>query len=201
VADWNERYRQGEHLHDEPHPLVLQFAARLRPRKALDLACGAGRHALCLAEHGWQVTAVDASSVAIQILEQRAAERNVRIDCRIADLEKREFLIEPGSYDLIILCNYLQRDLFPSIRLGTRIGGVVIAVIAMFDDDPQVKPMNPAFLLKPGELRAAFMDWDLLWYFEGKSGPEPRRATAEIAASNRTASAAETHFAIEHPPH
>lgn len=182
MPDWNERYKRGEQANDEPHPLFVEFASKLEPGRALDVACGVGRHALWLAERGWQVTAVDCSRVAIEILRQRASGKGLVIDSRIADLELGEFTIEPGSYDLILNCFYLQRDLFLAIKAGARVEGVVIAVIAMVDDDPSVKPMNPAFLLKPGELRAEFEEWELLWDFEGKREGSERRAMAEIVA-------------------
>jgi len=186
MPDWDERYRRGEHTNDEPHPLVVEFAPKLEPGRALDVACGPGRHAIWLAERGWQVTAVDSSRVAIEILRRRASEQGVAIDSRIANLELHEFIIEPEAYDLIVVCNYLQRDLFPAIKAGVRISGIVIAAIAMADDDPSVKPMNPAFLLSPGELRAEFAEsekWESLRNFEGKQvGDKRRRAMAEIVA-------------------
>lgn len=180
---WDERYRRGEHINDDPHPLLTEFAARLKPGRALDVACGAGRHSVLLAERGWQVTAVDNSSVAIELLRQRAAERSVRVDARVADLERGEFVIEPNTYDLIINCCYLQRDLFSSMRAGVRTGGLVIAVVAMVDDDPNIKPMNSAFVLQPDELKAIFADWEWLYQFAGKrAGAEQRRALAELVA-------------------
>ena len=183
MTDWNERYERGEHTNDEPHPLVVEFASELEPGRALDLACGVGRHAIRLAERGWRVIAVDNSRVAIEILRRRAGERGLAIDARVADLKRHEFIIEPEAYDLVLNCCYLQRDLFPAIKAGVRVGGVVTAVIAMVDDDPQIKPMNPAFLLKPGELRAEFEGWELIRDFEGKpAGDERRRAMAEIIA-------------------
>jgi SAM-dependent methyltransferase len=183
MPDWDERYRRGEHANDEPHQLVVEFASKLKPGRALDVACGAGRHAIWLAELGWQVTAVDYSRVAIEILRQRASEKGLVIDSRVADLERHEFIIEPDSYDLILNCCYLQRDLFPAIKVGVRVGGLVIAVIAMVDDDPNVKPMNPTFLLNQGELRAEFDGWEMLRDFEGKrEGSERQRAMAEIVA-------------------
>ena len=160
MTNWDKRYEQGEHVHDEPHALVVSHAAKMTPGRALDVASGPGRHAIWLAERGWAVTAVDNSRVAMEILEQRARARAVTIRSCLADLERHEFVIEPASYDLIVVCNYLQRDLFPSIRAGTRIGGVVIAVISMLDDDPNVSPMNPAYLLHPGELRGEFDGWE-----------------------------------------
>jgi tellurite methyltransferase len=183
MSDWDKRYKTGEHAGREPDPLITTFAARLKPGTALDLASGAGRHAIWLAERGWQVTAVDYSHSGMQILQERANEKDLRIQAVVADLEKQEFVIGPESYDLIVVCNYLQRDLFPSIRAGTRIGGVVIAVIAIVDNDPEIKPMNPAYLLNPGELRATFDGWQVIHDFEGKPHGNPhRRSIAEIVA-------------------
>jgi SAM-dependent methyltransferase len=186
MTNWDKRYSEGTHGRDAPHPLVTSFAAKLEAGKALDVASGPGRHALWLAERGWDVTAVDKSRTAIEILQQRAIAKAVAINTCIADLEKHEFAIAPDSCDLIVVCNYLQRDLFPAIRAGARQHGVVIAIIAMVDDDPQVKPMNPDFLLDPGELRAQFEGWELMHDFEGKPAGDPhRRKMAEIVARRR----------------
>jgi SAM-dependent methyltransferase len=183
MTDWDRRYREREHETEEANPIVTNFAGQIAPGSALDLACGTGRHTIWLAEHGWTVTAVDSSRVALDILQQRALERGVAVNIVLADLERHEFPIEPESYDLIVVCNYLQRDLFPVVRAGVRIGGTVIAVIATVDSDPNVRPMNPAYLLNPGELRAQFEGWELIHDFEGKPvGDARRRATAEIIA-------------------
>lgn len=178
--NWDERYRRGEHGNDEPHPLVVRAASLSAPGRALDVACGTGRHALLLAECGWQVTAVDGSPVALELLQARAKERGVIVDSVVADLERGEFAIESQAYDLIVLTCYLQRNLFPALRAGVKPGGLIVAVIAMLDDDPHVKPMNPAFLLAPGELRAQFSDWDVVHEVESKRAG--KRAMAEIIA-------------------
>jgi tellurite methyltransferase len=183
MTDWDKRYTEGDYPDDPPHPLIVSFASRMETGRALDVACGAGRHAIWLAEHGWQVTAVDNSRAAIAILDQRAREKGVTMDSRVADLERHEFVIEPESCDLIVICNYLQRDLFPAIKAGTRLNGIVIAIIAMVDDDPHVKPMNPAFLLNPAELRSQFEGWELIHDFEGKpAAAGHRRKVAEVIA-------------------
>ena len=74
---WDERYLRGEHTTQEPSPLLIKAIRDIQPGRALDIACGVGRHALYLAERGWQVTAVDSSRVGIEILRQRA--RSARI--------------------------------------------------------------------------------------------------------------------------
>ena len=183
MTDWNERYSRGEQIIKEPLPLLVRVVDELRPGRALDLACGTGRHAILLAERGWQVVAVDASGVGIEMAKTSARERGVEVDWRVADLERGEFEIEAESYDLIGVFYYLQRDLFPQIRRGLRSGGMVIAAIHTVDESPDTKPMNPEFLLRPGELRAEFRGWEILHDYEGSptEGGHQRR-TAEIVA-------------------
>lgn len=181
VSEWDDRYRRREHLDDPPMPLIVRVAETLAPGRALDIACGPGRHALFLAERGWYVTAVDGSRVAIEFLQARAL--GLTIDARVADLERGEFRIEPDAYDLICVCYYLQRDLFPHIRAGVRPGGLVVAAIHTVDDAPGVKPMNPNFLLRSGELRSEFAGWAILHYYEGKpTEAGHQRQVAEIVA-------------------
>ncbi len=183
MADWNERYSRGEHIIKEPLPLLVRAASELKPGRALDLACGAGRHAIFLAGRGWRVTAVDASGVGIELAEVSARERGVEVDWRVIDLEGGRFEIEAEAYDLIGVFYYLQRDLFPQIRAGVSPGGVVVAAIHTADESPGLKPMNPEFLLRPGELRAEFHGWEILHDYEGApTEGGHRRRTAEIVA-------------------
>jgi len=172
MPDWDERYRRGEHAPKEPTPLLRSAVEHLRPGCALDLACGAGRHSIFLAERAWNVTAVDASRIAIEILQQRATEIGVAIDARVADLELGEFRMEPEVYDLVCVFYYLQRDLFSEIRAGVKTGGTVVAAIHLNDGKAEARPSNPRFLLEPGELREFFRDWEIGHYREGASEEE-----------------------------
>lgn len=187
MADWNERYRQGENAPAESSGLLVQAVENLAPGHALDLACGAGRHAIFLAERGWKVTAVDASSAAIELVKKRAGERGVLVDARVADLEQGEFTIEPSAYDLICVFYYLQRNLFPQIRAGLRPGGSVVAAIHTVDPNADdMKSKNPAFFLLQGELSVEFRGWKITHYAEGKpQDAEHRRRTAELIARRR----------------
>ena len=59
----------------------------------------------------------------------------------------------------------------------------MIAIIHIVDDSSEVKPMNPDFLLRPGELGRFFAGWEMLHEFEGKPADAPhQRAVAEIVA-------------------
>lgn len=152
--DWDQYYADPAHLDLTPAPLLVEAADLLPPGDALDLACGPGRHALHLAKLGWRVTAVDASAVAIRVLRRRAAGLPIR--ALHADLESGQFAIEPDHYDLICDFLYLQRDLFPAIRAGVRPGGVFAGAIRL----------DGSFRLPPGELRALFDGWKILYYSE-----------------------------------
>jgi tellurite methyltransferase len=183
INDWDRRYRSGERAAEDleaaPNPLLVETAKLLAPGKALDLACGAGRNALWLAEHGWSVTAVDGSPPAIEILRSRSVERGIAVDARVADLEKGQYRIEPTAWNLIAICFYLQRDLFEPAKLGVVPGGILLSIVHI--TEPGEEPT--AHRLRPGELQTFFQGWQILHYFEGKpKDPAHRRSIAEIVA-------------------
>lgn len=73
---WNQRYDQTELVWSAgPNVWVEQVTSGLTPGTALDLGAGEGRNALWLAENGWDATAVDFSSVAIERAGGLARER------------------------------------------------------------------------------------------------------------------------------
>ena len=163
LADWNERYRAGD-FPTEPHPLVIEAAAMLPPGRALDLACGAGRNARYLAEHGWSVTAIDNSEVAISIV------RSLHIDARVVDLERDLLPFDDESFDLVCIINFLHRPLFAEAKRVTRPGGIVVAAVRT----------SGSYSLAPQELRADFAGWQVIGDLI---------AIKKSAASNRSSSA------------
>lgn len=167
--DWDIYYSESAAADRPPAPLLVELADTLAPGRALDIACGAGRNALHLARLGWEVVAVDASRVAIAQLRERA--EGLRVDARVANLEKGEFAIEPGGFDLICDFYYLQRDLFPSIREGVRPGGVFAAAIHL----------EGSFAARPGELREEFAGWKIRYYSERAEEGKSKRAARIVA--------------------
>jgi SAM-dependent methyltransferase len=161
--------------------LLTRVADSLPPGRALDLACGPGRHALFLARRGWRVTAVDSSAVGLAAFRARA--EGLDIEIHQADLQAHEYRIEPCAFDLICDTFYLQRDLFPEIRAGVRHGGLFFAVIHV--DDANAPPMNPRFLLRRGELLREFRDWEILHYAEIVPQIGHRRCAAELVCRKR----------------
>ena len=173
--DWEEHYCAEVNPDETPAPLLVETAEMLAPGRALDLACGAGRNSLYLARLGWRVVAVDAAPTAIKFVKERSAADGLAIDARVADLEAGAFAIEPAGYDLICDFLYLQRDLFPQIREGVKPGGVFVAEIHLRDQN------RHRFVLEPGELRAQFAGWKVLYYAEAARA-EHGRPTAQMIA-------------------
>lgn len=103
---WNERYAERELVWGgAPNRLFVAEVDALPPGRALDLACGQGRHALWLAERGWRVTAVDFSDVAVGQAREAAAERGLDVDVVHGDL--LSWVPERTTYDLVFVL-YLQ---------------------------------------------------------------------------------------------
>jgi SAM-dependent methyltransferase len=188
IAKWNARYARGEDLHDwKPSPLLAEILEDLPPGRALDLACGAGRHALLLAERGWRVEAVDGSAVALSLLRAEARKRGVapRIRIRRADLAARPpgYVPESGGFDLVCDFYYLDRDRWSDLRRAVRAGGLLVAAIHVGAREAEAG--KPDFLVRPGELPALVESWgwDLVRYSEGSSREAGHRhATAELVA-------------------
>jgi SAM-dependent methyltransferase len=111
----------------------------------LDLACGSGRHSRLFLKRNLPVVAVDRDAQAIpgaQFLQ--------------ADLENSPWPFAGRRFAAIVVTNYLHRPLFPFIVEGLEPGGLLIYETFMAGNEKLGRPSNPAFLLKPGELLAAF---------------------------------------------
>ena len=99
---WDERHSAREPIEShEPDPTLADTAGGLTPGRALDLAAGDGRNAIWLAAHGWDVTAVDFSAVAIRRASASAEVAGVAVHWVNADL--LEWRPEPRSFDLVAL--------------------------------------------------------------------------------------------------
>ena len=95
---WDDIWATMEHTLADYDVLLAEHTSELEPGRALDLGCGSGGNAVWLAGHGWQVTAVDFSAVAIEKAKQRAADRRVEVEFTVSDAAA----YRPSSqYDLI----------------------------------------------------------------------------------------------------
>jgi SAM-dependent methyltransferase len=173
-AFWNERYRSRTTLWSgHANPQLVSDAARLTPGAALDVGCGEGGDAIWLAEHGWQVTAVDFSQVALDRGAARArelgAETARRITWQQADITA--WTPAPGSYDLVSeQYVHLPREQREALhrRLGAAVApGGVLLVVAHHPSDLQTtvpRPNIPERFYTPAEVASVLdpREWTVL---------------------------------------
>jgi SAM-dependent methyltransferase len=151
-----------------PSPFVESWISELAvpaPQRALDVAMGRGRHALLLARHGFQTFGVDVKCDAVHDAMESAAREGLVIRGWCADLTVSPLPV--GAFDVVVVARYLQRDLFDAIKASLRPRGCVIyETFTVAQLAHGVGPKSPNHLLKPGELRSIFADWDVLFYEE-----------------------------------
>ncbi|MFD1814396.1 class I SAM-dependent methyltransferase [Rhodococcus gannanensis] len=156
VQEWDRRYREADAAPAAaPDPAVVEFVTALPAGRALDLGCGAGRHALWLALRAWQVTAVDFSTAALTAGVRNAhplprATRD-RLTWVNADVTKIEF---HPDYDLVLVCDLHltpeeRRGLLRRATGALRPGGTLIA---RTEDGPADDPAGHRTPCTPEEL-------------------------------------------------
>ena len=184
AKEWDERYRQGQAMPEEPSALLVENRALLpalqRKGRALDIAMGSGRNALYLASLGFRVTGVDVSRVAVALCREKADRLGLAVEAVVADLE--DYRLPLDRYDLIINFHYLQRSLTGPIVQALKRGGVLVFESFTIDQlQYSYGPKDPAFLLLPGELREMFAGLEALLYYEGViEGDRGPKAVAQL---------------------
>lgn len=168
-----------------PSPFIARWAPRLfaefGPRgRALDVAAGRGRHALCLATAGFRVTAMDIRLDALMtagLVGQAGRSGNGSIALACVDLTT--YPLPRSRFDVVVVSRYLDRALFPALRDALVPGGVLLYE-TFTERQLQLGrgPTSCAHLLRPGELRLLTRGMDVL-FDEEVSEPD---ALARIAA-------------------
>jgi SAM-dependent methyltransferase len=157
--------------------------------RALDVACGAGRNALHLATHGFSVTALDISTVALARGRRAAAERGLDVEWLCADLdEELDGALPHGGFDVIVWVRYVNRTLLPHLVARLNVGGLLLCEQHLITDDAEVAgPTSARFRLAPGELERAAQSLSVLHSYDGPVvDPDGRRvALAQLVARKR----------------
>src|SRR5436190_18112082 len=136
-------------MHNDPEiasEWVRRWADLVTTGPVLDVASGSGRHAVLFAERGLEVVAVDREPQTVP---------GVRfVQANLEDGSPWPFAGQ--RFAAIVVTNYLHRPLFARIQESLEEGGVLIYETFMAGNERYGRPSNPAFLLQPGELLAAF---------------------------------------------
>jgi SAM-dependent methyltransferase len=192
---WDEAYRsRNAAWSGEPNDRIVNGVEGLQPGRALDVGCGDGADAIWLAERGWQVTATDISSIALE--RGRANDRSGHIEWLQADILVWE--PPPSIYDLVAahfvhFASPEREMVFGRLAAAVRPHGVLL-VVAHHPSDLQTTagrwPMpdfyytadDIAALLEPG-------DWEVVVAAScARSAVDPNGRTITVAVNRPTGS-------------
>ena len=164
---WDKRFGMKEFvLGKEPNLFLKKHIRLFQKGKALDIAAGEGRNAVFMAEHGFEVDAVDISEKGLKKAQSLAREKGVRINTFVVDLD--QYQIEKERYDLIANFYFLKRRLIPRIKKGLKKGGKVIFETYLLEHRTlgTEGPKQAKYFLKPNELLRLFKNFRILFYRE-----------------------------------
>jgi SAM-dependent methyltransferase len=98
---WDERYSEaGQVWSGQPNGALVDEVADLPAGRVLDVGCGEGADAIWLAQHGWDVTALDPSGVAVG--RARTAAAAVGVDVTWLHGGLLETALPAAGFDLVI---------------------------------------------------------------------------------------------------
>lgn len=175
---WDARHRAAAQTEtaEAPSPFVVQaldlLGAPLPDARALDVACGRGRHALLLAARGYRVEAVDCARSALVVLRERALVGGLAVAGIVADVTT--WPLPAGRYELVVVVSFLERGLFPALRAAVAPGGALLMETFLSGQERHGHPTNPAYLLAPGELADTCRGWPILAAHEGETRRDGR---------------------------
>jgi SAM-dependent methyltransferase len=148
-----------------PAELVEQIEGdgALPPGRALDLGCGTGTQSVYLAEHGWDVTGVEAIGKPLRRARARAQQAGVSVHWVQGDVTRlSEAVLEPG-FDLL-----LDRGCFHGLNADERASyaagvndlaapGATLLMMAFARNDVRVGPAG----VGEHEVAETFATWEV----------------------------------------
>lgn len=171
---WNAKFLAGEGQLVDPDPFLIEVCADFRPGNALDLAGGAGRHAIWLARHGWRVVLSDVSDEGTTLARQRCGEAAVHVDLRRESLaETVAWAMGSGiHFNLITIFWFLAREAFDALPSLLAPGGLLVYKTYTSENARFACGRPTHYALRPDELRTAFPSLQTVLYREAEGVSE-----------------------------
>lgn len=162
-SKWNNIYK-GNTISFPADVLIENSFLLPKQGCVLDLACGLGENALFLAERKLDAHAWDVSSVALNRLQQKAKDKQLKVALK-------QVLIEPktlpeNTFDVIVLSRFLDRSLSNAIMSGLKMDGLLFYQTYVREKITESGPKNPDFLLARNELLQLFSPLKVVLYKE-----------------------------------
>ena len=179
---WNQRYLAGEFGLREPDPFVMEahknyLQPLLRENLApdadtgLDLAGGAGHHAIWLAQQGWRMTLADWSETALEIAKEKSAANTLPLE--IVQGPALDVVTQSAQqgrrFGFVLVSFFLDRAVLPWLPKILIPGGILLYRTYTEDNERLGNPRgprNPEHLLHSQELLDVYRGMKILHYNE-----------------------------------
>jgi len=184
LEKWNQRYAEDSYRKSNPVTLVEDWLPEIPIGKALDVACGAGRNALFLAQAGFRVDAIDISPLGLDKAQHSAAQQGLEINWIEHDFDRSVDF--DTDYDLILVMWYVNLALITRVCDCLAPGGYILCQEHLVTNEDVIGPTSTDYRVVPGALRAAVSGLELLFYDESieTSPADERVASARLVARN-----------------
>ncbi|MGQ7294827.1 SAM-dependent methyltransferase [Quadrisphaera sp. KR29] len=126
VAWWDAKHRDRP-VHDGVDPSVRAACLPLAPGRAVDLACGTGRHARWLARRGWEVVGIDSSPGGLEVAARAARAQGLAGRCRWVAADARAWQPK-GQVALVVVAFVALPRLVERTARWLAPGGRVVVV-------------------------------------------------------------------------
>jgi SAM-dependent methyltransferase len=199
---WERRWEQALAEHADkmaarpPNAHLLSEVADLQPGRALDAGCGRGAEAIWLAAGGWQVTAVDFSTTALEHGRSTARSVGAEVAERLAwvEVDLGSWAPTPRRFDLVS-CLYVHvagsvGEMVDRLGMGVACGGTLF-LVGHLPVDPATGAPTPA----AGQVQVSVEDavdaldpreWDMVLAEERTRAAAATGVDAVIRAVRRT---------------
>ncbi|MCB8907017.1 MULTISPECIES: bifunctional 2-polyprenyl-6-hydroxyphenol methylase/3-demethylubiquinol 3-O-methyltransferase UbiG [unclassified Streptomyces] len=163
-AEWDNRYADRQQLWSgRPNGALVAELAGLTPGRVLDVGCGEGADAVWLAHHGWDVTAIEVSGVALERAAGHARDAGVAVRWVHATLT--DAALPPASFDLVsaqypALLRTPDAAAERALIAAVAVGGVLLLVhhAGMDTRQPDESGFDPADYVWPSTVTALLGD-------------------------------------------
>ncbi len=165
LKKWDNIYKDKQAIVKAPSRVLLENR-HLLPASgvALELACGLGANALCLAENGLQTHAWDISGEAIKRLQDVSKKEKLAVIAEVRDAIKDP--PAPQSFDVIVVSHFLERALFPFLIDALKPQGVLFYQTFTQERVDDSGPRNNNYRLANNELLTLCSELSVLVYRE-----------------------------------